>query len=68
VLGANVARESGATVDVATMDGFDVPLYNGDLEAERGISAGAQALRDRLLASDAFILASPEYKIFERRA
>jgi chromate reductase, NAD(P)H dehydrogenase (quinone) len=60
-LAANVAREAGATVDVATMDEFDVPLYSGDIESERGIPAGAQALRDRLLACDAFVLSSPEY-------
>lgn len=60
-LAGNVARDLGATVDVATMDDFDVPLYSGDVETAGGIPAGAQALRDRLLASDAFILSSPEY-------
>jgi chromate reductase, NAD(P)H dehydrogenase (quinone) len=58
---ARVARESGATVDLASMREFDVPLYDGDLEAKEGISVGAQELRRRLLESDAFILASPEY-------
>src|SRR4051794_6917611 len=60
-LAASVARESSATVDLATMDDFDVPLYSGDVETERGIPAGAKALHDRLLASDAFIISSPEY-------
>jgi chromate reductase len=60
-LAASVARGLNATVDLATMDEFDVPLYNGDLEGEHGIPAGARALHDRLLANDAFILASPEY-------
>jgi len=43
------------------MGDFDVPLYDGDLEKAQGIPAGAQELPRRLLASDAFILASPEY-------
>jgi chromate reductase, NAD(P)H dehydrogenase (quinone) len=60
-LAAHVARGFSATVDLATMEEFDVPLYNGDVESERGIPAGARGLHDRLLASDAFIISSPEY-------
>jgi NAD(P)H-dependent FMN reductase len=59
-LAAKVAAQHGATVDLASMHDFDVPLYDGDVEA-RGIPAGAHALRDKLLANDAFIVASPEY-------
>jgi NAD(P)H-dependent FMN reductase len=59
-LAARVARQLGATVDLASMHDFDVPLYDGDVEVQ-GLPAGAHALRDRLLANDAFILASPEY-------
>jgi NAD(P)H-dependent FMN reductase len=60
-LAARVAGRAGATVDVASMREFDVPLYDGDLEKTQGIPAGARELQRRLLASDAFILASPEY-------
>jgi NAD(P)H-dependent FMN reductase len=60
-LAARVARDHGATVDLASMRDFDVPLYDGDLETAQGIPAGAKALHDRLLASDAFIVSSPEY-------
>jgi NAD(P)H-dependent FMN reductase len=59
-LAARIARELGADVDLASMRDFDVPLYDGDIEAQ-GMPAGAHALRDKLLANDAFILASPEY-------
>lgn len=59
-LAATVAQKSGAIVELASMQDFDVPLYDGDLEAH-GMPAGATALRDKLLAHDAFILASPEY-------
>lgn len=60
-LAARVAERDGAIVDLASMREFDVPLYDGDLEAKSGIPAGAGALRQRLLDNDAFILASPEY-------
>jgi chromate reductase, NAD(P)H dehydrogenase (quinone) len=60
-LAAAVVQEHGAIVDRATMADFDCPSYDADDEHETGIPAGAQRLRDRLVASDAFILASPEY-------
>jgi chromate reductase len=60
-LAAAVAEAQGAVVDRASMREFDVPLYDGDLEADGGIPAGADAFRERLLDNDAFILASPEY-------
>jgi chromate reductase len=60
-LAAEVAQRCGATVDLATMHDFEVPLYDADSEAASGLPAGAHALRQRLGASDAFVLASPEY-------
>lgn len=60
-IAARVAEQAGARVDLASMRDFDVPLYDGDLEAEHGIPRGAEELRRRLLRSDAFIVSSPEY-------
>ena len=60
-LAARVAEQYGATVDMASMRDFDVPLYDGDVETASGIPEGAQELQRRLLASDAFIISSPEY-------
>ncbi len=60
-LAARVAVQCGATVDMASMRDFDVPLYDGDLETAGGIPQGAQEFQSRLLASDAFIISSPEY-------
>jgi chromate reductase len=57
---ARVATGLGASVDLASMRELDCPSYDGDLEPG-GIPAGAQELQRRLLASDAFIIASPEY-------
>jgi NAD(P)H-dependent FMN reductase len=60
-LAARVAAANGATVDFASMHDFDVPPYDGDLETGEGLPAGARELQRRLAASDAFIIASPEY-------
>jgi NAD(P)H-dependent FMN reductase len=60
-LAAAVADEKGASVDRATMSEFDCPAYDTDVELSKGIPAGAQALRDKLTATDGFIIASPEY-------
>lgn len=60
-LAAGAAERHGATVDLASMSDFDVPLYDGDVESAQGIPPGADQLRRRLVDSDAFILASPEY-------
>jgi NAD(P)H-dependent FMN reductase len=60
-LAAVVARDKGGIVDQATMADFDCPSYDHDDEAADGLPAGAQRLRDRLVASDAFVIASPEY-------
>jgi len=60
-IAARVARQAGASVDLADMRDFEVPLYDGDVETAEGIPAGARELQRRLLASDAFIVSSPEY-------
>jgi len=60
-MAARAAARFDATVDHASMRDFDVPLYDGDIEANEGIPDGARELRRRLLASDAFIIASPEF-------
>lgn len=60
-LAASVVEEKGGTVDRATMGDFDCPSYDADVELEEGFPAGAESLRARLVACDAFIIASPEY-------
>jgi NAD(P)H-dependent FMN reductase len=60
-LAAAVVEEQGGTADLAAMRDFDCPSYDGDVERESGAPAPAQRLRERLVAADAFIIASPEY-------
>ena len=60
-LAARAAERDGALVDRATLQDFDVPAYDGDLEAAEGVPPGAHELRRRLSEADAFIISSPEY-------
>ncbi len=58
---AQVIRAKGGTADVATMQDFDCPSYDQDLETDQPLPLGAERLKDRLLAADAFLIAAPEY-------
>ena len=60
-LAAAAAERAGATLDLADFREFEMPLYDGDLEASAGVPPGAQKLRERVLGADAFMIASPEY-------
>lgn len=60
-LAAAIVEEQGGVVDRASMADFDCPAYDNDVEREDGVPANAQRLRERLVAADAFIIASPEY-------
>jgi chromate reductase len=60
-LGVERARAAGAEVDALDMREIDMPLYDGDLEAERGFPEGAALFRERLSRAGALLIASPEY-------
>ncbi len=60
-LAADSIAGHGGTVDHASMGEFDVPSYDADVERTVGLPPGAHELRRRLLESDAFVVASPEY-------
>jgi len=60
-LAATVIEKHGANVDFAKMSEFDCPSMNQDLEINNFHPAGAEEFRERILASDAFIISSPEY-------
>lgn len=59
-LAASILESKGHTVDLADMSEFDTPSYNEQALGGE-MPAGAKALNQRLLDSDAFIIASPEY-------
>jgi NAD(P)H-dependent FMN reductase len=58
-LAAGIMEKHGCMVDHASMADFDCPSYNQD--DDDAMPPGAIALRDRILANDAFIISSPEY-------
>jgi NAD(P)H-dependent FMN reductase len=60
-LAAAVIEKNGNKADYANLSEFDCPPYSQDLEKEGGIPAGAAELRKRIMANNAFIIASPEY-------
>lgn len=60
-IATGIVEKNGGVVDHAEMNDFDCPSFNIDIEKGPGFPKGATELRERLLASDAFIIASPEY-------
>ena len=49
----------GCNVQSASIRG--IPLYDGDLEKESGIPEAVTALKERIIATDALLLVTPEY-------
>ncbi len=58
---AREARAAGAETTLLDLAELGLPLYNGDLEADEGLPAGAARLKELFLAHDGFLIASPEY-------
>ncbi|HUF87756.1 MAG TPA: NADPH-dependent FMN reductase [Thermohalobaculum sp.] len=50
---------NGVQIDVATPRG--IPLYDGDLEASEGIPEAVSELKERIVAADGLMIATPEY-------
>ncbi len=58
---ADTIVANGASVDFASMDEFEAPAFNADVERDEGLPGGADRFRQRLEGSDAFVISSPEY-------
>src|SRR3990172_6492588 len=50
---------AGSMLDIASIR--DIPLYDGDLEAEHGIPTPVTALKERIAVADGLLLVTPEY-------
>jgi len=61
---AALLRDDGAEVTLADLRALALPIYDGDLEAEHGVPAGAKTLVDAFAAHDAVLIVSPEYNAF----
>jgi chromate reductase len=60
-LAAGVIKKNGGKADLADISEFDCPSFNQELEVNNFHPAGAIEFQKRILANDAFIIASPEY-------
>ena len=54
-------KARGATVTALELASLDLPFYNGDMEREQGLPAGARRFKALLRAHDALLVATPEY-------
>lgn len=55
---AEAVMPEAATLEIGSI--AEIPLYNGDVEAE-GIPAAVVALKDKVAAADGLLLVTPEY-------
>ncbi|AFL53490.1 chromate reductase [Sinorhizobium fredii] len=56
---AKAVAPAGVEFEIATLHG--IPLYDGDVEAESGVPAPVEALKQRIIAADGVVLFTPEY-------
>jgi len=54
-------RQAGGEVTKIDLRAFDLPLYDGDLERERGLPVGAIRLRDTFKAHHSLLIGVTEY-------
>lgn len=60
-LAADMARDAGAEIELGDFRDYCPPIYDGDVEAARGLPPQAQALVAKIEAADGIIIAAPEY-------
>ena len=60
-LAASTAKADGADVTLIDLKDFEMPLYDGDLEQDRGLPENAKRLKQLFVEHDGIFIASPEY-------
>ena len=60
-LAAAQAQAAGAAVTLLDLRDCALPLFDQDMETRDGLPAGAQRLKELMLAHDGFLISSPEY-------
>jgi hypothetical protein len=60
-IAAQGARATGAEVSVIDLRDLPLPLFDEDLEREKGLPENARKLKDLFLAHHGLLIASPEY-------
>ncbi len=57
----DVAKTQNVDVEFIDLADYPMPLFNQDLEKEEGAPASARALKEKFIAANGFLIASPEY-------
>ncbi len=57
----SIAIEQGLDATFIDLSDYEMPIYNGDLEGEKGLPDNAVALKKLFLQHDALFISSPEY-------
>ena len=60
-LAARIAKTKGADVTFIDLKDFEMPLYDGDLEAVASLPEAARRLKQLFIEHDGIFIASPEY-------
>lgn len=61
-IAADIVKKMGNhCVELHEFNEFLMPLYDGDLEVEKGLPKTAKSLGEKIKAADAIIISSPEY-------
>ncbi len=60
-IAAEGARQAGAEVTIIDLADYPMPLFDQDLEAEKGMPETAHAFKQLLIEHDGLLIASPEY-------
>jgi NAD(P)H-dependent FMN reductase len=53
------AAPEGSSIEIESIR--DIPLYDGDVEAEHGVPGAVQRLKDRIAGADGLLIVTPEY-------
>ncbi|NRF71867.1 NAD(P)H-dependent oxidoreductase [Aquincola sp. S2] len=59
-IASGIATEIGADVTLLDLRDYDMPIYNGDLEAREGLPAAALTLKALFAEHQGLLIASPE--------
>src|SRR5688572_13699701 len=55
------AQAAGGDVTLLDLRDYPLPIYDGDLEAEKGLPENGRRLKDIFLAHQGLLISSPEY-------
>jgi len=60
-IAASGANKAGAEVTIIDLANYPMPIFNQDLESNKGMPEKAREFKRLLVAHDGFLIASPEY-------